>query len=181
MIARIDACDSRQLKRGVPAGLALAAAVAVAVGILVNSTATVAQDNEKVKAGLELWKNSGCADCHGSFADGEKQRDEAPSGANLRTTRLKADELKVVISCGRPGGAGMPSFDEGAYRVRACYGRPLGAPPDDLYPTGRTLTPDEIDTVIAYLQARIIGRGRVTKQECLAYYSDRPDECEDIN
>src|SRR5262245_61795982 len=79
-------------------GIALAAAMAVATGLLVNATATVAQDNDKVKAGLELWKNSGCADCHGSFADGEKQRDEAPTGANLRTTRMKADELKVVIS-----------------------------------------------------------------------------------
>ena len=75
----------------------------------------------------------------------------------------------------------MPSFDVGAYKVRACYGRPLGDPPADLYPTGVTLTPDEIDSVIAYLQARIIGKGRVTKQECLAYYADRPDECDDIN
>ena len=85
-----------------------------------------------------------------------------------------------MISCGRPGGAGMPAFDEGAYKVRPCYGRPLGAPPDNLYPAGTTLTPDQIDAVIAYLQARIIGRGRITKDECLAYYSDRPDECEDI-
>jgi hypothetical protein len=44
-----------------------------------------------------------------------------------------------------------------------------------------TLSPAEIDAVIAYLQARIIGRGRITKQECLAYYEDRPDECDDIN
>jgi hypothetical protein len=25
--------------------------------------------------------------------------------------------------------------------------------------------------VIAYLQARIIGRGRITREECLAYYA----------
>ena len=37
------------------------------------------------------------------------------------------------------------------------------------------------DGMIVYLQARIIGKGRITKQECLAYYEDRPDECEDIN
>ena len=40
---------------------------------------------------------------------------------------------------------------------------------------------EQIDAVITYLQARIIGRGRITKQECLAYYEDRPDECDDIN
>jgi hypothetical protein len=74
----------------------------------------------------------------------------------------------------------MPAFDEGAYKVRACYGRPLGAPPDNLYPSGVTISSDQIDAVIAYLQARIIGRGPITKAECLAYYADRPDECEDF-
>ena len=152
----------------------------IAIGVLANATATPAQDADKVKAGLEAWKNSGCAECHGSFADGEKQRDESPTGANLRTARLDTAALKLVISCGRPGGAGMPAFDEGAYKVRACYGRPLGAPPDNLYPSGTTLTPDQVDAVIAYLQARIIGRGPITKAECLAYYADRSDECDDI-
>jgi mono/diheme cytochrome c family protein len=150
------------------------------VSLVVGATATAAQDVDKVKAGLEAWKNSGCAECHGSFADGDKQRDESPTGANLRTARLDTAALKEVISCGRPGGAGMPAFEEGAYKVRACYGRPLGAPPDNLYPNSTTLTPAQIDAVIAYLQARIIGRGRITKQECLAYYEDRPDECDDI-
>ena len=155
--------------------------LAAAVCMSANSSTAVAQDNDKAKAGLEVWKKTGCADCHGSFANGEKQRDEAPTGANLRTARLDTAELKVVISCGKPGGAGMPAFDEGAYKVRACYGRPLGAAPDNLYPAGVTLTPAQIEAVIAYLQARIIGRGRITKQECLAYYDDRPDECDDIN
>jgi hypothetical protein len=36
-----------------------------------------------------------------------------------------------------------------------------------LDPAGATLTA-QIEAVIAYLQARIIGRGRITKQECLA-------------
>src|SRR5947209_4120233 len=177
MVLRISSSESVQLKRRLRMG---GVVLAVAVSVLANSVATVAQDNDKVRAGLEAWKRSGCAECHGSFADGEKQRDEAPTGANLRTARLDAAALKLVISCGRPGGAGMPAFDEGAYTVRACYGRALGPPPDNLYPTGTTLTLDQIDAVIAYLQARIIGRGRITKDECLAYYSDRPDECEDI-
>src|SRR6266566_3956699 len=177
MVPRMNSNGNTQLQRGVrTCGVILA----VAVSVLANSTATLAQNEDKVKAGLEAWKNSGCAECHGSFADGEKQRDESPTGANLRTTRLDTAALKLTISCGKPGGAGMPAFDEGAYKVRACYGRPLGAPPDNLYPAGITLTPVEIDAVIAYLQARIIGRGRITKQECLAYYEDRPDECEDF-
>jgi mono/diheme cytochrome c family protein len=177
MVSRMNSNESAQMKRGVrTCGVILA----VAVGVLANSTATLAQNDDKVKAGLEVWKNSGCAECHGSFANGDKQRDESPTGANLRTARLDTAALKLVISCGRPGGSGMPAFDEGAYTVRACYGRPLGAPPDNLYPSGVTISPDQIDAVIAYLQARIIGRGPITKEECLAYYSDRPDECDDI-
>jgi hypothetical protein len=155
------------------------AAPVIAVGFLVQASAVHAQNEDRVKAGLTTWRNSGCADCHGAFADGEKQRDEAPTGANLRTTRLDAAALKQTISCGRPG-TGMPSFDEGAYKVRACNGQALGPPPGDLYPTPRTLTPDEIETVVMYLQARVIGKGRtITKQECLFYYADQPEWCDD--
>jgi mono/diheme cytochrome c family protein len=147
---------------------------------LVYASASLAQDETKVKAGLDIWKSSGCADCHGSFADGDKARDEAPTGANLRTSRLDAGALKQTISCGRPG-ADMPSFDEGAYTVRACAGRPLGPAPDNLYPASSKLSPAQIDDVIVYLQARIIGRGRITREECLYYYYDAlSSSCDDL-
>ena len=155
------------------------AAPALAIGLLVQATIVHAQNEDRVKSGLTTWRSSGCADCHGAFADGDKQRDESPAGANLRTTRLDAAALKQTIACGRPG-TGMPAFDEGAYKVRACNGQALGPPPNDLYPTPRTLTPDEIDAVVTYLQARIVGKGRtITKQECLFYYADQPDWCDD--
>jgi mono/diheme cytochrome c family protein len=152
----------------------------LAVVALAYATASLAQDETKVKAGLELWKSSGCADCHGAFADGDKERDEAPTGANLRTSRLDAAALRQTISCGRPG-ADMPSFDEGAYTARACAGRPLGAAPDNLYPAPRKLSPADIDTLITYLQARVIGRGRITRDECLFYYYDAlSSSCDDL-
>jgi mono/diheme cytochrome c family protein len=155
------------------------AALSLAIGVLAQATAALAQNEDRVKTGLTTWRSSGCSDCHGAFADGEKQRDESPTGANLRTTRLDGAALKQTISCGRPG-TGMPAFDEGAYNVRACNGQALGPPPSDLYPTPRTLTPDEIDAVVTYLQARIVGKGRtITKQECLYYYADQPEWCDD--
>jgi mono/diheme cytochrome c family protein len=151
-----------------------------AIVALLCATAGFAQDETKVKAGLELWKTSGCADCHGAFADGDKERDEAPTGANLRTSRLDTAALKQTIGCGRPG-ADMPSFDEGAYSVRACGGKPLGPAPDNLYPAPSKLTPAQIDTLIAYLQARVIGRGRITREECLFYYYDAlSSSCDDL-
>jgi hypothetical protein len=152
----------------------------MAVILAVGPVAALAQDETKVKAGLEIWKSSGCADCHGAFADGDKQRDEAPTGANLRTSRLDPEMLKQTIRCGRPG-ADMPAFDEGAYKVRPCYERPLGPAPDNLYPTPRALSPADIDLVITYLQARVIGHGRITREECLSYYSgDLISSCDDL-
>ena len=161
--------------------LATCAATIFAISLLngLLSAAAHAQNEDRIKAGLATWRNSGCADCHGAFADGDKQRDEMPTGANLRTTKLDAATLRQVVSCGRPG-TGMPSFDEGAYKVRACSGRALGDPPSDLFPAPTTLTPDEIEDVVTYLQARVIGkRGAISKQECLFYYSDDPDWCDD--
>jgi mono/diheme cytochrome c family protein len=130
-------------------------------------SAFAAADKDPVQAGLATWKNAGCADCHGKFADGNPDDDNFPAGADLRTTKLDTAALKLTISCGRPG-TGMPSFDAGAYVVRGCYGQPPGARPDNLQPTPRTLMRAEIEDVIAYLQARIIGRGKITRDECLA-------------
>src|SRR3954469_11375328 len=146
--------------------------------IILSAHMLRAQNDDKVMAGLWTWKTSGCADCHGPFADGDREDDDFPIGANLRVTKLDADALKAVIRCGRAG-TGMPAFEGAAYTVNSCYGRPLGGAPDNLEPSARKLTADEIDAVIGYLQARIVGRGRITPQECLAYYDDQPDACED--
>jgi mono/diheme cytochrome c family protein len=154
------------------------AAQLLTVAALAGATAALAQSQDKAKAGLEVWKSSGCADCHGPFADGNPEDGDFPIGANLRTARLDGAGLTETIRCGRPG-TGMPSFDEGAYTVRACSGRPLGAKPDNLQPTPRNLSSDEIDAVVRYLQARIVGHGKITREECLSYYEGKED-CDDL-
>jgi mono/diheme cytochrome c family protein len=147
--------------------------------VIAGSTAADAQDEAKVKAGLALWRTSGCSECHGAFANGEKERDEAPTGANLRQTRLDDATVAETIRCGRPG-AGMPSFDAGAYKERGCYGQPVGSVPDDLYPPGRTLSVAEIGDIVTYLRARVIGKRAVTKAECAYYYGDQASQfCDD--
>jgi hypothetical protein len=151
---------------------------AIAAFALGLAGAAQAQDESQVKAGLEVWKSAGCPDCHGPFADGDKQRDEMPTGANLRGSRLDAAAIKQTIRCGRPD-TGMPSFDGGAYTARPCYAQPLGDAPDNLYPAPRTLTLAEIDSVIVYLQARVLGRPKITREDCLFYYSDQPSWCDD--
>jgi mono/diheme cytochrome c family protein len=143
----------------------------LAASVLLVATASLAQDEAKVKAGLNAWKTAGCAECHGAFADGEKQRDEAPTGANLRTTRLDDAALRETIRCGRQN-TGMPKFGEDAYTPRGCYGQPAGPVPDALYPAARTLSFDELDAVVVYLRARVVGRRAVTPAECAEYYED---------
>jgi mono/diheme cytochrome c family protein len=138
-----------------------------------------AQSADKVKDGLRIWQTSGCADCHGPFADGNPADDDYPIGANLRTAKIDVEALILTIRCGRPG-TGMPAFDAESYRTRACYGRPLGTAPDNLQPSPSSLSLDEIDALVAYLRTRIIGRGRITKEECLTYYDGRADECVDF-
>jgi mono/diheme cytochrome c family protein len=151
----------------------------LAVAAFALATAGFAQDETKVKAGLTVWKTAGCADCHGPFADGDKQRDEAPTGANLRQARLDNATIAETIRCGRPG-AGMPSFGEDAYTPRGCYGQPAAPAPADLYPAARKLSAQEIDAVVTYLRARIVGRRAVTPQECAYYYEENASNfCDD--
>jgi mono/diheme cytochrome c family protein len=157
-------------------GAKLWAVLAVAA-VFACSTAGHAQDaakvdEAKVKSGLSIWRSSGCSECHGAFANGEKERDEAPTGANLRQTRLDDATIAETIRCGRPG-VGMPSFDADAYKERGCYGQPAGETPDDLDPAGRTLSAQEIGDVVTYLRARIVGKRAVTPEECAFYYGDQ--------
>ena len=175
MAAKVNPAAARNFKCLCGAN---AAVLTLAVAVLACPTIMLAQSSDSVKAGLALWKTAGCADWHGPFADGDREDDDFPIGADLRTSKLDAAALRTTIRCGRAG-TGMPSFDEETYTTRECYGRPRGTRPGNLQPTPRTLRLDEIDAVIAYLQARIIGRGKITREECLSYYEDQPDTCED--
>ncbi len=149
-------------------------AFALLSAVALWASPSLAQDEARVKAGLDAWKSAGCSECHGAFADGERERDEAPVGANLRSTRLDNAAITEVIRCGRPN-TGMPRFDEGAYTQRGCYGQPTGAVPDALYPTPRMLSLPEIELVVTYLRARVIGKRAVTPEECAYYYGGLAD------
>jgi mono/diheme cytochrome c family protein len=159
--------------------LPLAFVLATAI-VLAYAGAALAQEDPKVKAGLEVWRSSGCSECHGAFADGTKENDDAPEGANLRQTKLDNPAMAETIRCGRPG-AGMPSFDPNAYTAYGCNGKSTGPRPEEvLYPPPRNLNAGEIEAVVAYLRAHIIGRGEVTPQECADYYGERASTfCDD--
>jgi mono/diheme cytochrome c family protein len=105
-------------------------------------------------AGEAAWDKAGCLQCHGSTGDGG-DGGEFPAGPSLRKTRLDRAALVEAISCGLPGTA-MPSWLDGAYTKRACYGFPPGPPPAEITATP-VLSAAEIEALVDFLAARFIG------------------------
>ena len=114
-----------------------------------------AQDAARLAAGEAAWDKAGCLQCHGSTGEGGAGG-EFPAGPSLRKTRLDRAALVEAISCGLPG-TQMPSWLDGAYTQRSCYGFPPGPSPD-----GTTLMPvldaNEVEALVDYLLAKIVGR-----------------------
>jgi mono/diheme cytochrome c family protein len=120
-----------------------------------------------------------CSYCHGWAGDGAGEPQSNGAAANLRVTPLKRDQLIEVVTCGVPGKA-MPHFDEEAYTDKRCYGvteAELGLNTPAL-PPGSTLNRREIEAVVDYLRAKVIGRGPlVTRGECEEAYGDGARQC----
>jgi mono/diheme cytochrome c family protein len=123
-----------------------------------------------------------CAFCHGWAGDGSGHPQSPGRAANLRQSRLDRDTLVTTILCGIPGTA-MPHFDELAYTDKRCYGMTeaeLGSRAPTL-PPGTTLQRREVEVIADYLLARIIGRGEVTRAECLETFGADARSCGDYS
>jgi hypothetical protein len=116
-----------------------------------------------------------CSYCHGWAGDGAGAPQSSGGAANLRETKLNRQQLIEVISCGRPGQA-MPRFDDQAYADKRCYGgiteAALGQDLPPL-PPGSLLQGREIAALVDFLQAKIINRGPITRDECLEAFGER--------
>jgi len=150
----------------------------LALALLIWSPPARAQGN--VSLGTEIWRNKGaCQGCHGWAGDGHKMDSQLPDGANLRETALDRDALILTIKCGRPG-RGMPAFDKLAYSDGRCYGMKLA----DLQKDGLTvadpaapLQPREIEAVVDFLAAKMIGQGPMTRAKCIAFWGEDVAVC----
>jgi hypothetical protein len=158
---------------------------AVTTVLLVCSSPVWAQapDPADVEAGASLFrKKANCQICHGWAGDGRKMDSQMPDGANLRETRLDRAALVMTIKCGLPG-TGMPPFDKFAYSDGRCYGlkkvdlekagQRMSDPPD-------TLQVREIDTLVDFLYAKIIGKGPMNHVKCVEYWGREADPCMDF-
>jgi mono/diheme cytochrome c family protein len=131
--------------------------------------------NRQIEYGKELYQSKArCISCHGWAGDGMGAAHSAGDAANLRKSKLDHAQLVQIISCGIPGTA-MPHFNAFAYSEDKCYDMlelEVGAniPPKP----PRPLQQREIEVLINYLTARIIGRGTPTRAECAEFYGDSP-------
>jgi len=118
------------------------------------------------ETGAMLWQKGACANCHGNLAAGDG--DSAyPTGPNLRLTKLKRDQLVETISCGRPG-TPMPYNLAGAYAQTSCYGIPLGPPAG--VNRGAGFTAAQIEKVVDFLTANVVGVTKITRENCAAFF-----------
>lgn len=150
--------------------------VASICGVLLASTLPSFAGADDFAFGRRIFQDKAqCTYCHGWAGDGSGEPQSSGGAANLRETKLTRDQLIEVISCGRPGQA-MPRFDDQAYAEQRCYGgiseAALGQDLPPL-PPGALLQRREIEALVDFLQAKIINRGPITRDECVDALGER--------
>ena len=164
-----------------PAGsLALAAALAFA---LVVPAAAQTPAGADIALGKRLFQaKAECGHCHGWSGDGAGDPLSPGKAANLRETKLDHDRLVETIRCGVPGGTAMPHFDRFAWTEgEKCFGM-TAADVGDKKPTGPTaeLSKREIEAIVAYLEAKVVGKGPPTVDDCEEFFGAGAPLCQQM-
>jgi hypothetical protein len=156
-------------------------AFALLAGLLLASAARAqTPDAGDLAEGLRLYLQKGnCQACHGWAGDGRKTDSQMPDGANLRESKLPREALVLTIKCGRPGRS-MPAFDKFAYSDRRCYDMTLSelkARGLSLPDPPATLQPREIELLVDFLLARVVGGGAMDRARCVEYWGADAEPC----
>ena len=153
-------------------------ALLMCVAIFAIAPCTQASGQDPAYGRRLYLDKANCDYCHGWAGDGSGQGQSPGGAANLRQSHLGRDQLVMIISCGVPG-TSMPRFDELAYTDKRCYGMTEAElagriPP---LPPSTTLPKREIEVLADYLLANVIGRGPVTREECLERLGEKAGSC----
>jgi len=136
-----------------------------------------APDASDVAEGMRLYLQKGdCQSCHGWAADGRKMDSQMPDGSNLRETRLDRARLVTTIKCGRPG-TGMPAFDKFAYTDGRCFGMKQADLKSPMPDPPATFQPREIELVVDFLMAKVVGKGPMDRAKCIEYWGSEVEAC----
>jgi mono/diheme cytochrome c family protein len=158
--------------------LALAAALMLA---LVMPTA--AQTSGDISLGKRLYQaKAECGHCHGWSGDGAGDPLSPGKAANLRETKLDHDQLVEIIRCGVVGGTAMPHFDKFAWTEgEDCFGM-TGSEVGDKKPPAPTveLSKRDIAAIVAYLEAKVIGKGPPTVADCEEFFGASAPLCQQM-
>jgi mono/diheme cytochrome c family protein len=162
---------------------------AVAAAMMdVASVAPVAQTQEQqppltvsdIADGMRLYQQKGnCQACHGWAGDGHKADSQMPDGANLRDTKLNRAGLILLIKCGKLNSQ-MPAFDKFAYSDGRCYGKKqadLKAYPTRMPDPPATLQQREIELVVDFMIAKMVGKGPMDRAKCIEFWGSETDAC----
>lgn len=151
------------------------AAAACAAWLALAAAPAQAQD---VDAGKRVWsQTAGCIRCHGWAGHGAPEGPGFPTGANLRVTTLDRAALREVVMCGLPGSE-MPYFSSNAYATVACFGMNAAQIGTQKPPNAETfLTDAQIDAVVDYLFAKVVGKGPITNAVCQDHYGPTSPVC----
>jgi len=160
--------------------LSVAAATSLIAALLLVPPAPDAGD---LAEGRRLFEQKGnCQACHGWAGDGQKTDNQMPTGVNLRETKLNRTALVLTVKCGRLNSQ-MPAFDKFAYTDGRCYGKTLAdlkAFPTRMPDPPSTLQPREIDLIVDFMMAKIVGRGPMDYTKCVDFWGENTDACRDL-
>jgi hypothetical protein len=100
----------------------------------------------------------------------------------LRETKLDHDQLVEIIRCGVVGGTAMPHFDKFAWTEgEACFGMTAIEVGDKKPPAPTVeLSKREIAAIVAYLEAKVIGRGEPTVADCEEFFGASAPLCQQM-
>ena len=140
-------------------------------------------DPSDLAEGRRLYEQkANCQACHGWSGDGHKTDNQMPDGANLRETKLPRAGLVMTIKCGRLNSQ-MPAFDKFAYSDGRCYGKTqadLKSYPTRMPDPPATLQPREVDLIVDFLMARVVGKGPMDHAKCVEFWGEDAEVCKDL-
>lgn len=129
---------------------AVAALVLAGAGLL---AAPALSQDAHLDEGRQVYRDGGCANCHGPRGQGGVSID-FPRGPSLRTTLLDKETMLEIIRCGIPG-TRMPAWLKGAYTEIECHGEPLGATPSGMV-VPAAFTEEQLVALVDYIYAEFV-------------------------
>jgi mono/diheme cytochrome c family protein len=160
--------------------VSLVLAVPLMVALVMPAAAQTAGD---ISMGKRLYQEKAtCSECHGWAGNGAGDPFSPGKAANLRQSQLDHDRLVEIIRCGVPGGTAMPHFERFAWTEgEECFGMSRAEVGDKIPPAPTVwLQKREIEAIVAYLEAKVIGKGPPTVTDCEEFFGPGTQRCKEM-